>query len=116
MAIKYTMQESGDRDFSLDSLSTCWKFNGYRYLFAVFGREPVKSYVDPNFAYLYGTTPVAEKHPETVVAFIVHDFAPETDDFYARYALLKSHEVKSAIFGNIEVIIMDNSSGWFDKS
>ena len=114
MAIKYTMQESGDRDFSLDSLSTCWKFNGYRYLFAVFGREPVKSYVDPNFAYLYGTTPVAEKHPETVVAFIVHDFAPETDDFYARYALLKSHEVKSAIFGNIEVIIMDNSSGWFD--
>ena len=113
-ALAYTMQQVGDKPFSLDSLSTCWKFNGYRYLFAVFGREPVKSYVDPNFAYLYGTTPVAEKHPETVVAFIVHDFAPETDDFYARYALLKSHEVKSAIFGNIEVIIMDNSSGWFD--
>lgn len=115
-AIEYTMAQVGDRPFSLDSLSTCWKLNGYRYLFAVFGREPTKSYVDPNFAYLYGTTPVAKKHPETVVAFIVHDFVPETAKFYARYALLKSHEVKSALFGNIEVIIMDNLSNWFDQS
>ena len=115
-AIAYTMQQVGDRPFSLDSLSTCWKLNGYRYLFAVFGREPVKSYVDPNFAYLYGTTPVAEKHPQTVVAFVVHDFAPETEEFYKRYTLLKSHEVKSTLFGIIEVIIMDNSTGWFEKS
>ena len=85
-----------------------------RYLFAVFGQEPVKSYVDPNFAYLYGTTPVAEKHPQTVVTFVIHDFVPETQSFYRRYALLKSHEVKSALFGNIEVIILDNSSSWFD--
>lgn len=115
-AIEWTMQQVGERPFSLDSLSTCWKLNGYRYLFAIFGREPVKSYVDPNFAYLYGTTPVADKHPPTVVAFVVHDFAPETDEFYKRYALLKFHEVKSALFGNIEVIIMDNSTGWFDQS
>lgn len=115
-AIEYTMQVVGDRPFSLDSLSTCWKLNGYRYLFAIFGSEPGKSYVDPNFAYLYGTTPVAEKHPATVVAFVVHDFIPETEDFYRRYALLKSHEIKSAIFGAIEVIIMDNSTGWFDRS
>jgi len=113
-AIQFTMQEVGDKDFSLDSLSTCWKYSGYRYLFAVFGREPVKSYVDPNFAYLYGTTQVAEKHPSTVVAFVIHDFSSEIKDFYRRYALLKSHEVKSALFGNIEVIIMDNSTAWFD--
>ena len=113
-AIQFTMQQVGNKDFSLDSLSTCWKYSGYRYLFAVFGREPVKSYVDPNLAYLYGTTQVAEKHPQTVVTFVVHDFAPETQCFYRRYALLKSHEVKSAIFGKIEVIILDNSSGWFD--
>ena len=113
-AIEFTMKEVGERDFSLDSLSTCWKWNGYRYLFAVFGQEPVKSYVDPNFAYLYGTTPVAQKHPPAVVTFVIHDFAPETEDFYKRYTVLKSHEVKSAIFGNIEVIIMDNNTGWFD--
>src|SRR3989338_3157523 len=107
-AIEFTMREIGDKPFSLDSLSTCWKYSGYRYLFTVFGREPVKSYVDSNFAYLYGTTPVAQKHPKTVVAFVIHDFLPETEQFYKRYALLKSHEVKTELFGNIEVIIMDN--------
>lgn len=112
-AIEYTMAQVGDKPFSLDSISTCWKLNGYRYLFTVFGREPVKSYVDPNFAYLYGTTPVWEKHPETVVAFVVHDFAPETPQFYRRYALLKSHETSSSLFGSIEVIILDNSKNWF---
>lgn len=114
-AVEFTMSQVGDKPFSLDSLSTCWKYSGYRYLFAVFGREPVKSYVDPNFAYLYGTTPVAEKHPATVVSFVIHDFYHETAEFWRRYAELKAHEVKSSLFGNIEVIIMDNSSGWFDR-
>lgn len=114
-AIEYTMQKVGDKPFSLDSLSTCWKLNGYRYLFTVFGREPVKSYVDPNFAYLYGTTSVWDHHPPTVVTFVIHDFAPETQAFWERYALLKSHQVSSAQFGSIEVVVMDNSTGWFDK-
>lgn len=112
-AIEYTMREVGERDFSLDSLSTCWRYGGYRYLLAVFGREPVKSYVDPNLAHLYGSTKIASEHPETVVAFIAHDFVPETDSFYKQYSLLKAHEVKNSIFGNIEVIILDNSQKWF---
>ncbi len=112
-AIEYTMQQVGDKPFSLDSLSTCWKWNGYRYLFTVFGREPVKSYVDPNFGYLYETTPIWNYHPDTVVAFVVHDFAPETAQFYRRYAELKSHEMSSKVFGNIEVIVMNNSANWF---
>ena len=114
-AIEYTMQQVGDKPFSLDSLSTCWKLNGYRYLFTVFGKEPVKSYVDPNFAYLYGTTPVWENHPPTVVAFVAHDFIPETEEFYYRYNTLKSHETSSKTFGGLEVIIMDNSTNWFDS-
>src|SRR3990167_5677025 len=111
--IEYTMREVGNRDFSLDSLSTCWRYGGYRYLFAVFGREAVKSYVDPNLAHLYGPAKVASEHPETVVAFIAHDFVPETDSFYKQYARLKAHEAKNSIFGNIEVIILDNSKKWF---
>lgn len=114
LAIEYTMAQVGDKPFSLDSLSRCWKLNGYRYLFTVFGREPVKSYVDPNFSYLYGTTSVAQRHPPTVVSFVIHDFVPETEEFYQRYALLKSHEIESKTFGVLEVIIMDNSTGWFD--
>ncbi len=112
-AINFTMSEISNIPFSLDSLSTCWKYSGYRYLFAVFGREPVKSYVDPNLAYLYGTTKVGTEHPKTVVSFVVHDFVPETADFYQRYAILKSHGIKSQLFGNIEVIILDNSTNWF---
>jgi len=114
-AIEYTMQQIGDKSFSLDSLSTCWKLSGYRYLFAVFGREPVKSYVDPNLSYLYGETLVWSRHPQIVAAFIAHDFAPETNEFYRRYDLLKSHELSSSLFGRIEVIIMDNSAEWFDQ-
>lgn len=112
-AIEYTMQRIGDREFSLDSLSTCWRYGGYRYLFIVFGREPTKSYVDPNLAHLYGTTKVSVTHPETVISFVTHDFTQETDTFYKRYAFLKAHEVESRIFGNIEVIILDNSKKWF---
>lgn len=112
-AIAFTMSNVGSNPFSLDSLSTCWKYSGYRYLFAVFGKEPVKSYVDPNFSYLYGTTQVWGNHPDTVVIFVVHDFAPETADFYKNYALYKGHERTSALFGNIEVIIMENYQKWF---
>ena len=116
LAIEYTMKQVGNKEFSLESLSTCWRYSGYRYLFTIFGREPVKSYVDPNLAYLYGTTPIAQHHPETVVSFIFHDFVPETSDFYDRYARLKSHQTSSAYFGRIEVLIINNSSGWFDKA
>ena len=112
-AIEYAMQEVGNGDFSLDSLSTCWRYGGYRYLFAVFGQEPTKSYVDPNLVHLYGPTKIASEHPESIVAFITHDFVPETDTFYKQYARLKAHEVESDIFGNIEVIILDNSKKWF---
>lgn len=114
-AIKFTMASVGDSPFSLESLSTCWRYSGYRYLFAAYAKEPIKSYVDPNFGYLYGTTPIATHHPRTVVAFVVHDFAPEQNNFYQKYALYKSHEIKNGLFGNIEVIVMDNSSGWFDN-
>ncbi len=113
-AIEFTITKVGNQPFSLESLSTCWRLNGYRYLFTVFGKEPVKSYVDPNFAYLYGTTQVWDHHPPIVAAFVVHDFAPETPLFYKRYADFKSHETTSSIFGSIEVIIMENSNNWID--
>lgn len=114
-AIEFTMNTVGDNPFSLESLSTCWRYSGYRYLFAAYAKEPVKSYVDPELGYLYGTTPIATRHPQTVVVFVVHDFAQEQNSFYQKYALYKSHEIKNSLFGNIEVIIMNNASGWFDN-
>jgi len=115
-AINYTLEQVKDREFSLDSLSTCWKYNGYRYLFSVFGKDPAKSYVDPTLAYLYEDKPVAGKHPEIVAAFVVDDINPETEEFYKRLELLKLHSISSQKFGRIEVLILDNKTGWFDET
>ncbi len=115
-AILYTMSAVENRPFALESLSTCWYYSGYRYLFTVWGNEPIKSYVDKSLGYLYGTTPIARENPNTITVFIAHDFKMETGDFYNQYAVYKSHELKNAMFGNIEVIIMDNNSNWFNKN
>lgn len=114
-AIEFATKEVGQKDFSLESLSSCWRYSGYRYLFAVFGKSPVKSYVDKSLGYLYPKTPISQSHPGTVVVMVIHDFAPETPTFYSRYALFKAHEVKSSSFGNIEVMVLDNRSNWFDQ-
>lgn len=114
-AINYAMSEVKDKNFSLDSLSSCWKYNGYRYLFSVFGNDPVKSYVDPSLAYLYEDKQVLDKHPETVVSFVVHDFNPETVEFNKRYKELKEKTFSSKQFGRIEVLIIDNKTGFFDQ-
>ena len=113
-AVAYSVKKTSPNEFSLESLSTCWRYSGYRYLFAMQGKEPIKSYEDPNLAYLYGATSVSQKHPSTVVAIITHDFTNETESFYKKYSLYKSHELQNAIFGNIEVVIMDNSKDWFN--
>lgn len=112
-AIDYVSSTLGNESFSLESLSTCWRYSGYRYLFAAYGNEPTKSYVDPNLGHLYGSTPISSTHPNKVVSIVTHDFIEETAEFYTKYALYKSHQISSAIFGNIEVILMDNSSKWF---
>lgn len=115
-AINFAMENVKDKQFSLDSLSTCWKYSGYRYLFTVFGKEPAKSYVDPSLAYLYGPTQVSKKHPENVVSFVIHDFVDENEQFNDWYKKLKSHQIKSKFFGKLEVIIVDNQDGWFDNN
>ena len=114
-AIEFVMGNVGDKEFSIESLSTNWRYSGYRYLFTVFGREPVKSYVDSTVGYLYGTTEISKEHPNTIVAFVIHDFSEETQDFYRRYNFFKIHEKNHSTFGKIEVIIMDNSSKWFEN-
>lgn len=114
-AISYAMSQVGDKDFSLESLSTCWKYSGYRYLFDVFGRSPLKSFVDPNLGYLYEDTKVVDKHPERVVAFVIDDFNPESEEYDQRLKKLEEHTISSQNFGKIKVLIIDNSTGWYDK-
>lgn len=114
-AIAYALSQVRDREFSLESLSTCWKYSGYRYMFDVFGRPPIKSFVDPNLAYLYEDQVISEKHPDRVVAFVIDDFNPETEEFNQRLNKLEEYTITSKSFGRIKVLIIDNGAGWYDR-
>ncbi len=105
-AIKWAV-ENVSGDFSLESLSTCHKYNGYRYLFLVAGKEPVKSYVDPNFFWLFDSPP-ADTHPPEVVVMVAKDYENDTKtiELYQKY---KENEIKSKTFGLLEVLIVDNT-------
>jgi len=106
-AVNWAIEKTGVKDFSLDVISSCFRYNGYRYLFYVYGKEPTKSYVDQNFTYLYDRPP-AQTHPPYLVVITNPDFV-ETPTYYAEYARYKSRILTSQIFGRTEVLLIDNS-------
>ncbi len=109
-AIKWAI-ENTEKDFSLESLSSCFRYNGYRYLFYLYGKEPKKSYVDQNFFWLFDEFP-SEDHPNLLVVMVADDFKKE-ENLISKYKLYKEREIKSRKFGNLEVIIADNTKGIF---
>ena len=106
-AVKWAIATVGDNDFSLDVLSSCFRYNGYRYLFYLFGKEPVKSYVDANFTYLYDTPP-ATTHPKYLIVLTNPD-NPEAETYWKEYTRYKTKLITSSQFGTIEVLVVDNS-------
>ncbi|MCM8787385.1 MAG: glycosyltransferase family 39 protein [Candidatus Omnitrophica bacterium] len=102
-AVKWAINNT-KTDFSLESLSGCFRYNGYRYLFLLNGKEPVKSFIDQNFFWLYDKLP-AEIHPPIVVIMVTGESEKEKYDQY------KEREIKSKKFGDLEVIIADNTKG-----
>lgn len=107
-AVKWSLLNTKE-DFSLDSLSSCYKYNGYRYLYTLFGRQPTKSYVDQNFFWLYEVAPAAN-HPKELVVMVASDYVDDKK-LKEQYDLYKKQELKSKNFGDIEVIIVDNTKG-----
>lgn len=106
-AVRWAIATTGRNDFSLDVVSSCFRYNGYRYLFYFYGKEPVKSYVDANFTYLYDKPP-AYQHPPYLVVITNPDFS-ETDEYSVEYGRYQPKVLTKATFGNIEVLIVDNS-------
>lgn len=106
-AVNWAISETGPSDFSLDVIGDCFKYAGYRYLFYLAGKEPVKSYVDANFTYLYDRPP-SQTHPPFLVV-ITNPDTVETDEYKKEYAAYKNKLLKQAQFGNIEVLLVDNS-------
>lgn len=109
-AVKWAINNT-DKEFALDSLSDCFRYNGYRYLFYLYGKEPVKSYVDQNFFWLYDKLP-AENHPPLSVVIVSKDYRDKIE-YEKRYQNYQKNLLKSKKFGDIEVLIVDNKKGIF---
>ena len=58
--IKWANQYLAGSSWALESESKCHRENGLRYLFELSGNPPAKSFMDPNFAWLYPAMPSGE--------------------------------------------------------
>jgi len=104
-AVNYSLEQVDGRPFFLDSLSSCFRYNGIRYLFYLGGQEPVQSFMDPHYAWLYDQAPAEEK-PQQGVVFVTHDES-ETGEFWTRYGDYLRKTIARKKFGGLEVLIVD---------
>ena len=110
-AVKFSIEKVGKRPFLLDSIGQNFSWGGYRYLFYLYGHEPVKSYMDPVFAgWLYEKQKI-EINPEIAVVVINPDFYYD-EEFNLRYKTYLSQTIEKGKFGQIEVLIVDNNDQW----
>ena len=107
-AVAWTISELKDEPFALDSIGSCFRFNGVRYLFTLKSREPDLSFVDPNFFWLYQEFPKSES-PDILVVFVMAE-KPETNEVLQQYGQYQSSVISRKFFGNMEVLIVDNSA------
>lgn len=105
-AVRWAIATTGNTDFALDVIGDCYKYNGYRYLFYIFGKEPTKSYVDANFTHLFDKPPAFVYPP--LLAVITNADDVESSNYYTEYDRYKTKLLTSARFGKIEVLIVDN--------
>lgn len=113
-ATKWAIANLKGEPFSLDSIGKSFRYGGYRYLFYLYGHEPVKSYMDPVFMdWMYPKESLATTHPDKVVVIVSPDFYydPQYEIVLNRY---RQHTLQSAKFGKVEVLIVDNKSKWVD--
>lgn len=94
-AAAWTIEQVSDEPFALDSLSSCFRYNGTRYLFTLAGKEPAKSFVDSNFSWLYHTLPATSYVPNKVI-FVHADYTGS----------LPNNIIASQTFGSWKVLII----------
>lgn len=76
--ISEVMNIVGDSKFSIDGEGICHNYEGWRYLFKIYGRVPDKSYTDKNFAWLYPDEKISEDVEYEVV--LAEDRLPKQKD------------------------------------
>jgi hypothetical protein len=104
-AIAWVVDQVDDRPFALESISRCHRYNGIRYLFMLEGTEPVMSFMDQNYSWLYHELP-ATSYPLLFVAFVTPQDLTAADE--TRYNELKRRAINSKQFGDFDVVIADN--------
>ncbi|MBI2009906.1 MAG: hypothetical protein HYS86_01880 [Candidatus Chisholmbacteria bacterium] len=109
-AVTWAKNELQGAPFALESLSSCFRYNGIRYLFTLEDHEPKMSFVDPNFFWLYSEPPSTE-YPDTLVLFATPEELSPVDA--ARYQEFVTSNPKRQQFGALEVLIVPNSNHRF---
>ena len=98
-AVNWGIQQIGDQSFALDSSSSCFRYNGSRYLFMLSGKEPVQSFVDTNFSWLY-KQPLPAQLPKKIIILRHYDSPdPIPDNITANQT-----------FGSWQIFILDTLS------
>lgn len=111
MATKFALDRIGEKEFSLDAIGSCFRYDGFYYPFLLFNRHPVKSFQDPNYSWLFNYQ-IPDKHPDRVVVMVANGrYDDETlRNIYSRY---QQWVIDRSKYGDLEVLILDNSKGDF---
>ena len=68
----------GEESFSIEGRGICHNFEGWRYLFKVYGRVPTQSYTDSSLGWLYPNG--ISKEPPTYTIILSEDRIPLKED------------------------------------
>lgn len=101
-AVAWTVEKMRGKEFELDSLSRCGRYNGARYLFFLEDKEPVKSFVDNDLSWLYPSYD-RRPEPEYLATFATPNDLTEQDR--KRYEDLVDMAEATEDFGDLEVLI-----------
>jgi 4-amino-4-deoxy-L-arabinose transferase-like glycosyltransferase len=108
--LKFVRQEVGKKEYSLEAVGECSRYGGYRYLVGYFVGQPVSSYMDSYFKWLYPEVK-NNRQPNQVVLLSMIDSRdkPETITKWeeAKFQFLTSFDIeKVKRFGRIQVYIL----------
>ena len=107
-AIKYAINQVGDKPFYLDSLGSCHSYQGARYLFWLYGREPTASYMDPVYGDWLYPHPGLDREDLSLKVVLVSQADQESQEFYRRYQQYLKKTLLQKSFGRIKILIVDD--------
>jgi hypothetical protein len=115
-AVNFVKEYIGSSNYSLEAMGECPRYGGYRYLFGHFLGEPVSSYMDSYFSWLYTTSGSKRENSKVVLLSMID--SRENLDKVAMWESEKMHFLSSynllarTQFSRIAVYIFDAKPIW----